>query len=296
VDAGYSDYVDWYRRGPYAPYVKEHRLAGSAPVRLLRLAQPAGEYPDPATPDLPIQMITRGSVNVSVDAGCGRVRRRAGPGSIFIAPHGTACDYSLDGPHELLVAAVPFPLIRTTLEEACGRDVSDLGRVYANFLRDHLIEQLCRRMWEEAASDNPLGTLFADSAVLVLATALLRLSDLPNGHDRRVGGLTPMRLKRVSDYVEAHLDADPTLSDLAAAAGLSMAHFAREFRVVTGRTPLAYVQERRIERAKELLGQIGLPLVEVAFTVGFKSQEHFTAVFKRLTGTTPGAYRTGLRD
>jgi len=218
------------------------------------------------------------------------------PGSILIAPHGTACDYSLDGPHELLVAAVQFSLIRTTIEEACGRDVSDLGRVHANFLRDPLIEQLCRRMWDEAASDNPLGTLFADSAVLVLATALLRLSDLPSGRHHRVGGLTPTRLKRVSDYIEAHLDADPTLSDLAAAAGLSRYHFAREFQLATGQTPLRYLQQRRIERAEELLANTALPLVEVALAVGFKSQEHFTTVFKRLTGTTPGAYRTALRD
>ncbi len=96
---------------------------------------------------------------------------------------------------------------------------------------------------------------------------------------------------RVADYVDSHLSNKITLSDLAAVAGLSRMHFASQFRMATGLRPHEYLVRRRVERAQELLATSGMPLVEVALEVGFKTQAHFTTVFTRVVGKTPKAWQ-----
>jgi AraC family transcriptional regulator len=68
-------------------------------------------------------------------------------------------------------------------------------------------------------------------------------------------------------------------------------HFAAQFRAATGLRPHEYLLQRRIERARELLLTSRLPLAEIAFEVGFKTQAHFTTVFARFVGETPNVWR-----
>jgi len=83
-----------------------------------------------------------------------------------------------------------------------------------------------------------------------------------------------------------------TLQDLALAAGLSRMYFAAQFRAATGLRPHEYLLKRRIERAVELLKRAEISLVDVALTVGFQTQAHFTTVFKRFAGDTPYQWRS----
>ena len=84
-----------------------------------------------------------------------------------------------------------------------------------------------------------------------------------------------------------------SLTQLAALARLSSDHFAAQFRRSTGLPPHRYLLQRRIERAKELLAADGMSLAEIGYALGFPSQAHFTTTFRKLVGTTPGAYRDG---
>jgi AraC-like DNA-binding protein len=108
---------------------------------------------------------------------------------------------------------------------------------------------------------------------------------------RRVGALLQWRLKRVRDHIDRHIAEPLPLARLADAAGLSPMHFAAQFRRATGRRPHHYLLERRIERAKALLAGDETPLAQVALCVGFQGQSHFSTVFKRLTGETPGRWK-----
>jgi AraC-like DNA-binding protein len=108
---------------------------------------------------------------------------------------------------------------------------------------------------------------------------------------RRVEALQKWRLRRVMKYIDDHVGHRVTLADMAAAAGLTSMHFAAQFRCATGMRPHDYLLQRRIGQACELLRNTRLRLVEVALSVGFQTQPHFTTVFKRIVGQTPVRWR-----
>ncbi len=113
----------------------------------------------------------------------------------------------------------------------------------------------------------------------------------PAGALPRAPGLASRRLGRVPDFIDAHLAGDLSLRALAAHAGVSRVHFVRQFKRLTGLAPHQYVLRRRVERAAALLQNRDACLKALALEVGFSSQAHLTAAFRRVTGTTPGAYR-----
>ena len=114
----------------------------------------------------------------------------------------------------------------------------------------------------------------------------------PAGTSGRQGrALQKWRLKRVVEYVDIHMSNKITLSELAAVAGLSRMHFASQFRMATGLRPHEFVLRRRVQQAEELLRNSRMAIVEIALTVGFQTQAHFTTVFKRFAGCTPRQWR-----
>ncbi|MEZ5934291.1 MAG: AraC family transcriptional regulator [Alphaproteobacteria bacterium] len=98
-------------------------------------------------------------------------------------------------------------------------------------------------------------------------------------------------LARLDDYIDAHLERDLGLADLAAVAECSPSYFLRAFKRATGQTPHRYLMECRVRRARLMLAQTTTPLVEIAYACGFASQSHMTDVFSSSLGTTPGRYR-----
>jgi transcriptional regulator of acetoin/glycerol metabolism len=109
------------------------------------------------------------------------------------------------------------------------------------------------------------------------------------------GGLSPGAMRRVREFVEVHLGESIDLSMLAGVAGLSVHHFARQFRQSAGVTPHAYLTQKRVERAQKMLVQTDLPLAEIAFAVGFFDQGHLARHFRHMLGTTPREFRWSER-
>lgn len=102
---------------------------------------------------------------------------------------------------------------------------------------------------------------------------------------------TEFHLRRARDLMDARY-ADPLdLDDLAAAAGFSRYHFAREFRAAFGETPRGYLSRRRVERAKALLAGANLTVTEICMVVGFSSLGSFSRRFTELVGCPPTEYR-----
>ena len=109
------------------------------------------------------------------------------------------------------------------------------------------------------------------------------------------GGLPPRALRRVREYVEAHLDETISVQALADIAGLSMFHFARAFKQSEGLTPHEYLVQCRVRHAKDLLASTDLPLSEIALASGFADQSHCARRFREHVGTSPSNYRWSMR-
>jgi AraC-like DNA-binding protein len=100
-----------------------------------------------------------------------------------------------------------------------------------------------------------------------------------------------VHLRRARDLADRHYAEPLDLEALAAAAGVSRFHFLRSFASTYGRTPSAYLAERRIERAQDLLRATNLTVTEVCMAVGYSSLGSFSDKFHRLVGMSPSAYQ-----
>ncbi len=101
-------------------------------------------------------------------------------------------------------------------------------------------------------------------------------------------------LLRAKDLADARYSGPLTVRDLARAAGLSAAHFSREFRRAFGETPHEYLLTRRLERAATLLRNTDRSVTDICFDVGLTSVGSFTTSFRRIYGKSPSAYRAGF--
>ncbi|MGC1294085.1 MAG: AraC family transcriptional regulator, partial [Alloacidobacterium sp.] len=160
----------------------------------------------------------------------------------------------------------------------------ELGAAASRFeylypLQDSLLSQIVTGLAQEIDGG------FADRILIEsLGTALcIRIAQRFVGHLPlpTSKGLSPERLQRVRDYVEAHLDEDLSLTILADIACLSPYHFSRSFKEAAGVGPQRYVIQRRIERAKILMQRTHQPLALIALEAGFGDQSHFTTIFGR---------------
>jgi transcriptional regulator of acetoin/glycerol metabolism/AraC-like DNA-binding protein len=142
-----------------------------------------------------------------------------------------------------------------------------------------------------SASSNPTNFNVHTRPRLDSINTLLKLAPAPQAH----GGLSAGAMRRVREYVEVHLSESIDLSMLAAVAGLSVHHFARQFRQSIGVTPHHYLTQKRVERAEEMLAQTDLSLSAIAYAAGFSDQSHLARHFRHMLGTTPREFRWSQR-
>ena len=144
----------------------------------------------------------------------------------------------------------------------------------------------------ERVAGFPSGRLFLDSVEQALAVALVKGYAV----ERRSvlthrGGLGSARLRRIKEFVDARIEDELTLCEMAQAVELSPAHFSRMFRKSTGETPHQFFLRQRLERAKEMLRSADGRVLDVAVACGFKSQQHFAQAFRNVCGASPTEYR-----
>jgi AraC family transcriptional regulator len=121
-------------------------------------------------------------------------------------------------------------------------------------------------------------------------TLLRLLPDSEAVRHRFRGGLAGGALRRVRAYIDDHIGERISLDQLAGQAGVSRFHFARQFRLSTGESPMGYLRRVRIERSKSILQSRETTIAEVAARLGFSDQSHFTRIFGRLVGLSPGSF------
>jgi len=208
-------------------------------------------------------------------------------GDIDIVPAGVSDQCLHDDSSTSLVVQMSPTLLRRAAEDL-GLDPDRAGLEPQHQLRDPQIEHIAWALEAERKSAHPAGALYADSLGLALALHLLRSFHTPVVVRR---GLSAAQLKRVTDYIEEHIDRDLSLATLASVAGVSASHLKSAFRRSTGMPVHEYVVQRRVERAKVLLMQGELPASEIALEAGFSHQSHMARCMRRVLGITPSVLR-----
>lgn len=221
-----------------------------------------------------------------LDGGTGTRRVDAGsetgrPGTVCIMPEGQTSEWEITTPFRFVHLYVPDDQLRSAFAMIHDCDARRMALPELTFAEvPELVSPLL--LLAEAARRQDL--LVADTAVSDLVGRLGTREVILKG------GLPAHLMRRIDDWIDAHLDQPIRLADIALLTDLSPFHLHRMFRTTRGLPLHGWVTKQRIGRARMLLAGPA-PLVEIAQACGFSSQSHFTRVFKEQTAITPDAYR-----
>ncbi|MGF3022455.1 helix-turn-helix domain-containing protein [Methylobacterium aquaticum] len=229
-------------------------------------------------------------VDASRDIGDGCRATLARSGDVCVTPARRPGDWIWRGSIHDVNLVIPDRLLARAADDAGLADLPDLMPLARGPRQDRLVEGLVLHLAAIGRGTVEVSTAEIDHAVALVTLWLLRQAAPREAAPR--GGLRPGALVRVRDYVEANLERDLSVGELADLVGLSVPYFSHAFRASTGEAPYQYILRRRCLRAQaRLLGRETVS--EVALALGFASQSHFTTAFRKVTGMTPAAWRRG---
>ncbi len=198
-------------------------------------------------------------------------------------------------PYHLMHFYLPRPALDAIADDAGARRIDDLDYSPGVPVDDPVIRGLAGPMRWAFESPERVSRLFIDHVMMALAVHVAQsYGGMKAGSGPSRGGLAAWQERRAKDLLAANVSGDVGLGELAAACGLSVSHFSRAFRASAGLAPHQWLLRHRVEAAKALMRDPRLPLAEVALACGFADQSHFTRVFSRLVGASPGSWRRGL--
>jgi len=232
--------------------------------------------------------------DVAWRSGGRRLGSRTRSGSITVIPEGHDGRWDMDGPVETSHVYIPDRRLQAAAAQITGGGRVELvGRVgFEDPSAARILELLSR----EVPNQEPSARLFVDQAIDLLCIHLVRAhsSFAALALEAPRGGLADWQLRRVTQYMREHLAEEIGLDELAALVNLSRFHFCTAFRKATGQTPHNWLMILRIEEARRLLETPALAVTDVALAVGYQTPSSFAAVFRKLVGMTPSAYRRAL--
>jgi AraC family transcriptional regulator len=216
-----------------------------------------------------------------------------GPRRICLTPGEAVTRWRHSGHPEILQVYLRQSVYASAVSEMYGCDPSQAELVPRFAIQDPLLEQLALTIVNALRDGTVEDGLYIDTLAQMMAVHMARTHSTRSRPvlPARAESLSSWRMRRLIDYIEAHLDGDLSLEAMAAEVDISPLYLARAFKSAVGQPPHKYVLSRRIERAKELLRNTETPIVEVALSSGFSSQSHLSNWFLRHVGVSPAAYR-----
>jgi AraC family transcriptional regulator len=161
---------------------------------------------------------------------------------------------------------------------------------------DVSLSTIMKLLRDEAKSGGPSGAFYAEHLAHALAARLFTLMNrsISAKNHQPAGDLHPRLLDQIIDRIEANPLEQFNLAALAAESGYSYARFINAFRAQTGLSPYRYIMRLRLSRAKRLMRNRSLTLLEIALESGFASHAHFTHAFRQHFGCAPSQFRIAL--
>jgi AraC family transcriptional regulator len=266
-------------------------------LRAIQVRHESVEWNVPPLDNHCIIIQTGPSARMSVFIGGQSFDRRVETGEIIIVPAGIPSYWRLND--EVVNESLHLYLSPQLIREAAasfGFGGSHIAIEPQIGVCDEQLHHLGMSLLCELKEANVLGRLTADSLAYVLALQLVRRSSILKDVKVSRGGMAPNKLRKAIEFINQSLEQVQTVavSAIAAKVGMSYFHFSRAFKQSMGVSPVAYMIEGRVEQAKKLLAETDVPISEIAQRVGFSSQSHFSATFRKLARTTPQAFRRML--
>ncbi len=217
----------------------------------------------------------------------------ASPGGFSIASGWGQNAFRFETELESLNLAIGDADLRTLLATEFAAEAGDVALIDTERSTTPAILSLARDLAALIRTPRPGSRLYIESLWNQLTLQLLwNCSSLSRRRPRTPERLADPRIQRVIEFIEDGLGEDLSLGVLADVAGLSPNYFLGAFKRTTGRTPHQFLTERRVRRACEHLRNPALSLTQIALRLGYSSQSHFTSVFRRVLGVTPGVFRS----
>ncbi len=269
--------------------------AKSDELRALVWSDPAGITESP----LSHRIIVSIHMGASVHIGC----RRGGQshcglsvhGDIDIIPPETPSRWELREKDTSFIIRVPTGLLRRAAQES-GIEPAGVEIVNRFQVRDPQMEHLGWALKAEMDADYRSGRLYLESLGTAMAACLLdRHSSISRTACTQPQGMTGHRLRQVLSYIEGNLGRELSLREIAGVAGVSVSHCNAAFRKAAGMPVHQYVIQRRVDRARTLLGEGELSISQIAAETGFSHQSHLAYHVRRLLGVSPLNLRANRR-
>ena len=223
----------------------------------------------------------------------GRETALIGPRRICLTPGDATAQWQHAGHPEILQVYLRQSVYEAAVSEIFSCDSAGAELVPRFAILDPLLEQLAIAITNALRDGNAEDGLYIDTVAQMMAVHLART----HSSRSRPGRILPARplagwkMRRVIEFIEDNLEGDLSLGAMAGEVDISPLYLARAFKAAVGQSPHQYVLARRIERAKELLRNTDLPVVDVALSSGFSSQSHLSHWFIRQIGVSPAVYR-----
>jgi len=216
------------------------------------------------------------------------------PGALSVVPAGEGPLIRAETAFDLVACAFDAALV-SALDAELERRPEGALRVQVN-VEDPAAQQLLTLLMAEAHEGCTTERLYRESLAQALAVRMLLLGrrTQPPSHKAGTDGLPRHVLRRVIERMRC-FGSDLSLQALANESGYSRVHFVRLFRAATGSSPHHYLLTLKLERARELLQNPSMSLIDIALDCGFASHSHLSRVFHKCVGVTPSAYRRSLR-
>jgi AraC family transcriptional regulator len=225
--------------------------------------------------------------------GAGRETALIGPRRICLTPGDATAQWQHAGHPEILQVYLRQSVYEAAVSEIYGCDSAGAELVPRFAILDPLLEQLAIAITNALRDGNAEDGLYIDTIAQMMAVHLARTHSSRSRPVRLLPAkpLAGWKMRRVIEFIEDNLEGDLSLQAMAEEVDISPLYLARAFKAAVGQSPHQYVLARRIERAKELLRNTDLPVVDVALSSGFSSQSHLSHWFIRQVGVSPAVYR-----
>ncbi|HSC86208.1 MAG TPA: AraC family transcriptional regulator [Polyangiaceae bacterium] len=218
-----------------------------------------------------------------------RRERMFDTGDIYIRDFESDYEADMDGAFDFFLVELTSDFFGSATR-LVDRPPSDLARVQAS--ADQVLRHLALALLPALAQPDVASSLFVEQISVAIGAHLLH-HHRPDGSTRSSGThrLGAPAMRRAQEMLVERLDQQPSLERIADALDMSRSAFFESFRTTVGVTPYQWLLSQRVERARRLLLETNLPLMEVALSCGFSDQSHFTRIFRRIEGLSPGRWR-----